>query len=110
MKLKLTEIRELTFELFGMMIKNKDNENVVLLNGLLKQEIDIKSKYFINRFAKSISELLPGENEETNEEIWNTEQDISSLIVNLPKDLKDKIGDVKTKETYPVFMNILWES
>lgn len=111
MQLKLTEIKELTFELFGMMIQKQDtNETIVLTNGLLKQELDIKSKYFLNRFAKSVSELLPAENDETNEEIWNTEQDISSLIVNLPKDLKDKVGEVKTKETYPILMKVLWES
>lgn len=111
MQLKLREIKELTFELFGMMIQKQDpNETIVLTNGLLKQELDIKSKYFLNRFAKSVSDLLPSENDETNEEIWNTEQDISSLIVNLPKDLKDKVGEVKTKETYPILMKVLWES
>jgi hypothetical protein len=111
MQMKLTEIKELTFELFGMMVTKQDtNETIVLTNGLLKQELDIKSKYFLNRFAKSVSELLPGENDETNEEIWNTEQDISSLILNLPKDLKDKVGEVKTKETYPILMKVLWES
>lgn len=111
MQLKLREIKELTFELFGMMVQKQDpNETIVLTNGLLKQELDIKSKYFLNRFAKSVSDLLPSENDETNEEIWNTEQDISSLIVNLPKDLKDKVGEVKTKETYPILMKVLWES
>lgn len=111
MQLKLREIKELTFELFGMMVTKQDtNETIVLTDGLLKQELDIKSKYFLNRFAKSVSELLPGENDETNEEIWNTEQDISSLILNLPKDLRDKVGEVKTKETYPILMKVLWES
>lgn len=111
MQLKLREIKELTFELFGMMVQKQDtNETIVLTDGLLKQELDIKSKYFLNRFAKSVSDLLPSENDETNEEIWNTEQDISSLIVNLPKDLKDKVGEVKTKETYPILMKVLWES
>jgi hypothetical protein len=111
MQLKLTEIKELTFELFGMMVTKQDtNETIVLTDGLLKQELDIKSKYFLNRFAKSVSELLPNENDETNDEVWNTEQDISSLILNLPKDLKDKVGEVKTKETYPILMKVLWES
>lgn len=112
MQLKLREIKELTFELFGMMVTKQDtNETIVLTDGLLKQELDIKSKYFLNRFAKSVSDLLPSENDETNEEIWNTEQDISSLIVNhIPKDLKDKVGEVKTKETYPILMKVLWES
>lgn len=111
MQLKLRELKELTFELMGMMVTKQDtNETIVLTDGLLKQELDIKSKYFLNRFAKSVSDLLPSENDETNEEIWNTEQDISSLILNLPKDLKDKVGEVKTKETYPILMKVLWES
>ena len=60
MQLKLTEIKELTFELFGMMIQKQDtNETTVITNGLLKQELDVKSKYFLNRFAKSVSDLLP---------------------------------------------------
>lgn len=111
MQLKLREIKELTFELFGMMVTKQDtNETIVLTDGLLKQELDIKSKYFLSRFAKSVSELLPNENDETNDEVWNTEQNISSLILNLPKDLKDKVGEVKTKETYPILMKVLWES
>lgn len=112
MQLKLTEIKELTFELFGMMIQKQDtNETTIITNGLLKQELDVKSKYFLNRFAKSVSDLLPSENDETNDEVWNTEQDISSMILNnLPKDLKDKVGEVKTKETYPILMKVLWES
>lgn len=110
MQLKLRELKELTFELMGMMVTKQDtNETIVLTDGLLKHELDIKSKYFLNRFAKAVSELLPADGEETNEELWNAEHNISALIVNFPKDLKDKVGEVKTKETYPILMKVLWE-
>ena len=109
MTLKFSQLKELSFELFGMMVSNtQTNEVTVLTQGILKQELDLKSKYFLNKFAKQVAELLPSPEEQT-EELMNTDYNIEDLIKNFPPDLAEKVGEVKTKETYPILFDILYK-
>lgn len=109
MTLKFSQLKELSFELFGMMVSNtQTNETTILTHGVLKQELDLKSKYFLNKFAKQVSEILPTAEEET-EELMDTDYNIEDLIKNFPPDLAEKVGEIKTKETYPTLLNILYK-
>lgn len=108
MTLKFSQLKELSFELFGMMMVSQTNENTIIMNGILKQELDLKSKYFLNKFAKQISEILPTPEEET-PELMETDYNIEDLIKNFPPDLAEKVGEVKTKETYPVLFEVLYK-
>jgi hypothetical protein len=108
MTLKLKELKELSFELFGMLLTNSvTNEQTIGSYGILKQELDLKSKYFLNKFAKQVSELLPAQEEQT-DELMESDYDIQEMIKNFPPDLADKVGQVKTKETYPILFDILF--
>lgn len=109
MTLKFSELKELSFELFGMMmVSSQTNENTIITHGVLKQELDLKSKYFLNKFAKQVSEILPTAEEET-KELMDTDYNIEDLIKNFPPDLAEKVGEIKTKETYPTLLNILYK-
>lgn len=109
MTLKFSQLKELSFELYGMMVSNtQTNEVTVLTQGILKQELDLKSKFFLTKFGKQLGEILPSAEEET-PEIMESDYNIEDLIKNFPPDLAEKVGEVKTKETYPVLFEVLYK-
>jgi len=109
MTLKFNELKQLSFELFGAMnVDTKTNEATIITEGVLRQQLDLKSKYFLNKFAKQLTEILPTPEEET-EELMNTDYNIEDLIKNFPPDLAEKVGEIKTKETYPILFYILYK-
>lgn len=104
MKITIEKLKSLSYELYGMGLSNPETKEFkVITEGLLKQSLDLKSKHFLNKFAKVVTENLP---EEENEELLQTEIEI---IDNLPSDLFEKVGAIQTKEDYPVLMDILFE-
>lgn len=108
MKLKIQELKQLAFELYGAMVTNTETkEQIVLTQGLLKQKLDLKTKFLLNKFGKQLSEALP-EAEEESQEVLETEYDISNLIINLTPELGESIGKIETNEDYPILMNILF--
>jgi hypothetical protein len=110
MKITLNKLKELSFELYGMGFTNiQTGEFKVLTEGVLKQSLDLKSKHFLSKFAKSLGDLFPDEEAQQSPEfpeLMKAEVDISDHIKQLPKDLFEKLGSIQTKEEYPILMDI----
>jgi hypothetical protein len=110
MKITLNKLKELSFELYGMGVTNtQTNEFKVLTEGVLKQSLDLKSKHFLSKFAKSLGDLFPDEEAQQSPEfpeLMKAEVDISDHVKQLPKDLFEKLGSIQTKEEYPILMDI----
>lgn len=135
MKLKLTEIYDLNFELNGMNVKTADGKVHQQSVGLLGQKISMKVKLYLQRLnkivaeeaellEKSMKELFDkyAEGEEGNKivpedkrEEYKKEQDD---VLNMQKDIDvqnlwsgeitiDSLDSIETNENYPIFLKLI---
>jgi hypothetical protein len=135
MKLKLTEIYDLNFELNGMNVKTADGKVHQQSVGLLGQKMSMKVKLYLQRLSKIVieeAELLEksmkelfdkyAEGEEGKKivpadklEEFNKEQ---QDVLNIEKDIDvqnlwsgeitiDSLASIETNENYPIFLKLI---
>ena len=135
MKLKLTEIYDLNFELNGMNVKTADGKVHQQSVGLLGQKISMKVKLYLQRLNKIVAEeaeLLEksmkelfnkyAEGEEGKKIVpedkhieYKKEQDD---VLNIEKDIDvqnlwsgeitiDSLDSIETNENYPIFLKLI---
>lgn len=56
MQLKLSEIISLYYEINGRAVTNEDGTSNVLTNGILKQKISMKTRLYLHRLNKQVTE------------------------------------------------------
>jgi len=114
MKLKMNEIVSLHYELNGI-TRIENEQQTILLQGLLRQKMSIKLKFYLNRLAKiveeeiklfekqregiteqnELNELLTAEKEIDVRTLWGSDLSIANF------------GNIETDEIYPVFLKLL---
>lgn len=135
MKLKLTEIYDLNFELNGMNVKTADGKVHQQSVGLLGQKISMKVKLYLQRLNKIVAEeaelleksmkelfdkYAEGEEgkkivPEDKREEYKKEQDD---VLNMQKDIDvqnlwsgeitiDSLDSIETNENYPIFLKLI---
>jgi acylphosphatase len=134
MKLKMHEVVALNYELNGM-TRQQDGTTEVVSHGLLKQKMNMKTKIYLQRLNKIVSEDVKIYEEEKqelfkkygeqkdgqieisaenvdafvkeHEEVLLSDKDID--VANLwSGDMTiETIGNIETEEVYPVFMKLI---
>lgn len=135
MKLKLSEIIELNYEVNGAS-RNVDGVQEVLMHGLMKQKSSLKIKAYLQRLNKIISEeikiyedlkkelylkygkenedgsisLLPeniAEFQKEHDELINAEREIDVKMIWSTDLTLDNLAAIETDEVYNVFLKLV---
>ena len=135
MKLKLTEIYDLNFELNGMNVKTADGKVHQQSVGLLGQKISMKVKLYLQRLNKIVAEeaelleksmkelfdkyaegeegkkVVPEDKREEykkeQEDVLNIEKDIDVQNLWSGEITIDSLDSIETNENYPVFLKLI---
>lgn len=135
MKLKLTEIYDLNFELNGMNVKTADGKVHQQSVGLLGQKISMKVKLYLQRLNKIVAEeaelleksmkelfdkyaegeedkkIVPADKQEEykkeQEEVLNIEKDIDVVNLWSGQITIESLASIETNENYPIFLKLI---
>lgn len=135
MKLKLTEIYDLNFELNGMNVKTADGKVHQQSVGLLGQKISMKVKLYLQRLSKIVTEeaelleksmkelfdkyaegeegkkVVPADKREEyikeQEEVLNIEKDIDVVNLWSGEITIESLASIETNENYPIFLKLI---
>lgn len=135
MKLKLTEIYDLNFELNGMNVKTADGKVHQQSVGLLGQKISMKVKLYLQRLNKIVAEeaelleksmkelfdkyaegeegkkVVPADKREEyikeQEEVLNIEKDIDVVNLWSGEITIESLASIETNENYPIFLKLI---
>ena len=135
MKLKLTEIYDLNFELNGMNVKTADGKVHQQSVGLLGQKISMKVKLYLQRLNKIVAEeaelleksmkelfnkyaegeegkkVVPDDKREEyikeQEEVLNIEKDIDVVNLWSGEITIESLASIETNENYPIFLKLI---
>ena len=135
MKLKLTEIYDLNFELNGMNVKTADGKVHQQSVGLLGQKISMKVKLYLQRLSKIVTEeaelleksmkelfdkyaegeegkkIIPTdkleEYKKEQEEVLNIEKDIDVVNLWSGEITIESLASIETNENYPIFFKLI---
>lgn len=135
MKLKLTEIYDLNFELNGMNVKTADGKVHQQSVGLLGQKISMKVKLYLQRLNKIVAEeaelleksmkelfdkyaegeegkkVVPADKQEEykkeQEEVLNIEKDIDVVNLWSGEITIESLASIETNENYPIFLKLI---
>lgn len=135
MKLKLTEIYDLNFELNGMNVKTADGKVHQQSVGLLGQKISMKVKLYLQRLSKIVAEeaelleksmkelfdkyaegqegkkVVPADKQEEykkeQEEVLNIEKDIDVVNLWSGEITIESLASIETNENYPIFLKLI---
>lgn len=135
MKLKLTEIYDLNFELNGMSVKTPDGKVHQQSVGLLGQKISMKVKLYLQRLSKIVTEeaelleksmkelfdkyaegeegkkIIPADKREEymkeQEEVLNIEKDIDVVNLWSGEITIESLASIETNENYPIFLKLI---
>ena len=135
MKLKLTEIYDLNFELNGMNVKTADGKVHQQSVGLLGQKISMKVKLYLQRLSKIVTEeaelleksmkelfdkyaegeegkkVVPADKQEEykkeQEEVLNIEKDIDVVNLWSGEITIESLASIETNENYPIFLKLI---
>ena len=135
MKLKLTEIYDLNFELNGMNVKTADGKVHQQSVGLLGQKISMKVKLYLQRLSKIVTEeaelleksmkelfdkyaegeegkkVVPADKREEyikeQEDVLNIEKDIDVQNLWSGEITIESLASIETNENYPIFLKLI---
>lgn len=135
MKLKLTEIYDLNFELNGMNVKTADGKVHQQSVGLLGQKISMKVKLYLQRLSKIVTEeaelleksmkelfdkyaegeegkkIVPEdkleEYKKEQEDVLNIEKDIDVVNLWSGEITIESLASIETNENYPIFLKLI---
>ena len=135
MKLKLTEIYDLNFELNGMNVRTADGKVHQQSVGLLGQKISMKVKLYLQRLNKIVAEeaellekslkelfdkyaegeegkkTIPAdkleEYKKEEKDVLNIEKDIDVVNLWSGEITIDSLSSIETNENYPIFLKLI---